>query len=126
MIVASPVAGAKSFSREALLADYRRVRAASVEMCRPLTAWMDRVQPMEDVSPAWWNLGHTTWFFARNILQAFGGETAPQDADFDYVLNSYYAALGPRIARDRRGSTTFPSTDDVYRYRQSVDERMER
>ncbi len=126
MIIVSPKKINFAADRETLLANYRRVRRASIAMCEPLTPEMFRVQPMDDVSPPWWNLGHTTWFFARNVLEPFGGQSAPEDADFDYVLNSYYAALGPRIERDRRGSSTFPTTDDVYRYRASVDGRIER
>ncbi|HKD36380.1 MAG TPA: SUMF1/EgtB/PvdO family nonheme iron enzyme, partial [Pirellulales bacterium] len=95
-------------------------------MCRPLEPEAFRVQPMADVSPPWWNLGHTSWFFARNVLQPFDGGSDPRDAEFDYVLNSYYAALGPRLGRADRGSMTRPTTDEVFSYRSSVDERMER
>jgi ergothioneine biosynthesis protein EgtB len=112
-------------AREALLREFRRVRQASIEMCRPLTAEAYRVQPVEEVSPPWWNLGHTSWFFVRNALEPFGGHREPEDADFDYVLNSYYASLGSRIARCRRGSCTVPSTESIFRYRASVDARME-
>src|ERR1700758_771582 len=97
------IATSRSIDRGALLDSFRRVRGASVEMCRPLAPEMFRVQPMEDVSPPWWNLGHTSWFFVRNVLQPFGGASDPADDDFDYVLNSYYASLGPRLARFRRG-----------------------
>ncbi len=119
------IATSKSIDREALLDAFRRVRGASVEMCRPLAPEMYRVQPMEDVSPPWWNLGHTSWFFVRNVLQPFGGASDAADDDFDYVLNSYYASLGPRLARFRRGSITQPSTEAVYRYRESADRRVE-
>lgn len=112
--------------RERLCEQFRRVRQASVAMCRPLEPEMYRVQPMEDVSPPWWNLGHTTWFFVRNLLEPFGGQTEPRDDDFDYVLNSYYASLGPRIARAQRGWITRPTTQEIYDYRSSVDRRVER
>jgi ergothioneine biosynthesis protein EgtB len=41
-------------------------------------------------------------------------------------MNSYYEALGPRIRRDHRGLVTRPTNDEVYRFRESVDARMER
>jgi ergothioneine biosynthesis protein EgtB len=94
-------------------------------MCCSLRPEDFRVQPMDDVSPPWWNLGHTSWFFARNALAAFGGEMAPEDAAYDYALNSYYASLGPRLPRSRRGSVSRPTTEEIYRYRQSVDRRVE-
>ena len=79
---------------------------------------------MPDVSPPWWNLGHTTWFFAKNILEPFG-LYSPEDAKLEFVMNSYYESLGPRIRRDHRGLVTRPSNDEVYRFRESVDGRVE-
>ena len=68
-------------------------------MCRPLEPEDFRLQPMDDVSPPWWNLGHTSWFFVRNVLAPLGGRMEPEDAGYDYLLNSYYTSLGPRLAR---------------------------
>jgi formylglycine-generating enzyme required for sulfatase activity len=110
--------------RTELLAQYRETRALSVELCRPLKPEDYRIQSMPDVSPPWWNLGHTSWFFARNILEPFGRQL-PEDSRLEYALNSYYEALGPRLARDHRGLVTRPTTDEVYRFRHSVDERIE-
>ncbi|HYO16251.1 MAG TPA: ergothioneine biosynthesis protein EgtB [Thermoanaerobaculia bacterium] len=109
--------------RDELLRRYCETRNLSVELCRPLRPEDYRIQSMPDVSPPWWNLGHTTWFFARNVLEPFGlyGE---EDARLEYVLNSYYETLGPRIQRDRRGFVTRPTTDEIYRFRESVDARM--
>jgi ergothioneine biosynthesis protein EgtB len=112
--------------RDALLARFRRVRKASVAMCQPLSAEEFRMQTMPDVSPPWWNLGHTTWFFARNVLGKFGGPRIPADDELEYVLNSYYVSFGDRLPRDRRGSLSRPTTDEVMRYRASVDDRVER
>ena len=120
------VATARSTERELLLKQFRCVRQASVDMCQPLDAAAFRVQPMEEASPPWWNLGHTSWFFVRNVLQPLGGDLRPEDALYDGVLNSYYVSLGPRLARDRRGSLTRPTTEEIYAYRESVDRRVER
>ena len=111
-------------NREQLLEKYRATRALSVDLCRPLRPEDYRIQSMPDVSPPWWNLGHTTWFFAKNILEPFGGYTE-EDARLEYVMNSYYESLGPRIRRDHRGLVTRPTNDDVYRFRDSVDRRVE-
>ncbi len=113
-----------TIDRGALLQHFRRVRRASIEMCCSLRPEDFRVQPMDDVSPPWWNLGHTSWFFARNVLAEFGGEVEPEDAAYDYALNSYYASLGARLPRLRRGSVSRPTTPEIYRYRQSVDRRV--
>ena len=58
--------------RNELLDRFRATRDLSLELCRPLQTEDYRIQSMPDVSPPWWNLGHTTWFFAKNILEPFG------------------------------------------------------
>ncbi len=110
--------------RNDLLNRYRQTRSLSVQLCEPLRPEDYRIQSMPDVSPPWWNLGHTTWFFAKNLLEPFG-LYSPEDAKLEFVMNSYYESLGPRIRRDHRGLVTRPSNDEVYRFRESVDGRIE-
>lgn len=110
--------------RDELLDRYRQTRSLSVDLCRPLHPEDYRIQSMPDVSPPWWNLGHTTWFFAKNILEPFGRYTQ-EDARLEYVMNSYYESLGPRIRRDHRGLVTRPTNEEVFRFRESVDARVE-
>jgi ergothioneine biosynthesis protein EgtB len=116
--------GGHTVDRNELLNRYRATRNLSLELCRPLHAEDYRIQSMPDVSPPWWNLGHTSWFFAKNILEPFGLYT-PEDARLEFVMNSYYESLGPRISRDHRGLVTRPTNDDVFRFRRSVDDRVE-
>ena len=110
--------------RQRLAARYRRVRAATERLMAPLLPDDFRIQSMEDVSPPYWNLGHTTWFFARNVLPHF--RCAPAGFDglrdgLEYALNSYYEGLGPRLPRARRGQVASPSTETVRDYRAAVD-----
>ena len=112
-------------TRDDLLRRYRETRDLSVDLCRPLRPEDYRVQSMPDVSPPWWNLGHTSWFFAKNILEPFGLYSA-DDARLEFVMNSYYESLGPRIRRDHRGLVTRPSNDEVYTFRGAVDARVAR
>lgn len=110
--------------RLTLLDRYSQVRRASHEMCQTLEPAEFRVQPLDDVSPPWWNLGHTSWFFARNLLSVFGGETTQDDEAYDGLLNSYYASLGQRWPRGQRGLVTRPTTEEIFAYRVSVDRRV--
>jgi ergothioneine biosynthesis protein EgtB len=116
--------GGCTVDRDDLLNRYRQTRSLSVQLCEPLHPEDYRIQSMPDVSPPWWNLGHTTWFFAKNLLEPFG-LYSPEDARLEFVMNSYYESLGPRIRRDHRGLVTRPSNDEVYRFRESVDGRIE-
>src|SRR6185503_370761 len=112
-------------TREELLERLRATRRQSVDLARPLRAEDYRVQSMPDVSPPWWNLGHTTWFFAKNVLEPHG-LYRPEDARLEYVLNSYYEILGPRVDRTERGLQTRPTTEEIYSFRERTDERLER
>ena len=112
-------------SRDALLERFRATRRLSSDLAKPLKPEDYRIQSMPDVSPPWWNLGHTTWFFAKNLLEPHGlyGEA---DRRFEYVLNSYYEAHGERVPRAERGLQTRPTTAEILEFRERVDERVER
>lgn len=110
--------------RATLTARFEATRALSVELCRPLSAEDYRIQSMPDVSPPWWNLGHTSWFFARNVLHGFGRYHGERWGRFEYPLNSYYEGLGPRLPRTDRGRVTRPATEEILRYRREVDAGM--
>lgn len=111
--------------RDKLLAMFRKVRQASLDMCAPLSPEDYQVQPMEEVSPPKWNLGHTSWFFWRFILRR-QGLSSPEDETYAYLHNSYYHRAGSRNLRGRRGLMTRPTVGEIYQYRKSVDDRMER
>jgi ergothioneine biosynthesis protein EgtB len=111
-------------TRQELAAWFLRVRQDSNAMVQPLDRkdyWAK--QPMSDVSPPGWNIGHTSWFF-RNVLERFGGVITPIDVKYDYFLNSYYSTLGKRLARNQRGAQEWISVPDLLAYRQSVDKRI--
>ncbi|MDB5263787.1 MAG: ergothioneine biosynthesis protein EgtB [Adhaeribacter sp.] len=46
------------------------------------------------------------------------------DPQYNFVFNSYYETVGARVVRADRGNLSRPSVDDVYRYRQHVDQEM--
>lgn len=112
--------------REALLERYRRVRAQTEALIRPLEVEDTVVQPIEDVSPPKWHLGHTSWFFETLVLPRFLQNFQPYHDQFAFVFNSYYNTFGTRVARSNRGMLSRPTLAEVFGYRASVDEAMER
>ena len=110
-------------NRADMLSLYTRVRETTMDLVSPLPPEDFRIQTMPDVSPPWWMLGHTTWFFARVLLRQWG-DYGPRDEGLDYLLNSYYHSLGHRLPRDRRGSISCPTNADIFDYRRDVDTRM--
>ena len=99
------------------LARFQAVRSRTVKLCAPLTVEDQLVQPMPDASPAKWHLAHTTWFFETVVLGA-------PDPEFNFLFNSYYEALGPRVERASRGMLSRPSLERVLAYRADVDLRI--
>jgi ergothioneine biosynthesis protein EgtB len=78
---------------------------------------------MPDASPAKWHLGHTTWFFEQFVLAKESGYR-PFHPQFEYIFNSYYETIGPRMPRAERGLLSRPSVDEVRTYRRHVDEAL--
>lgn len=103
---------------------YRNVRKRSGELCAPLQQEDYVVQPVVDVSPPKWHLGHTTWFFETFLLKPFLEGYREFDGQYNYVFNSYYETIGARVIRTDRGNLSRPTVDEVYRYRRYVDEHM--
>ena len=102
---------------------YLRIRAATRRLAAPLSPEDQMVQSMPEASPVKWHLAHTTWFFETFVLGSAAGEPAPRP-DFALLYNSYYEAVGPRVARGRRGQLSRPSLEQVHSYRAAIDERV--
>jgi len=109
-----------------LLREYRQVRAFFQTLCEPLAKEDYVVQSMPDASPVKWHLAHTTWFFETLVLAEFiDGYERPQP-QFNYLFNSYYNTVGPQFNRPRRGLISRPTVDEVFAYREHVDNEMKR
>jgi len=109
-----------------LLEKYKAVRAASEAICRPLQKEDYVVQPIVDVSPPKWHLGHITWFWEAFVLIPYYRGYRPCNPDYNYVFNSYYETIGARVVRTDRGNLSRPSVDEIYNYRRYVDAAMEK
>ncbi|UXP32563.1 ergothioneine biosynthesis protein EgtB [Reichenbachiella agarivorans] len=115
---------AEDSSLSSLKAKYLQIRAQSEKICAPLQAEDYVVQPIVDVSPPKWHLGHTTWFFEKMLLEPFCKNYKVFHAEYDYVFNSYYESIGKRVLRTNRGNLSRPSVSDVYKYRAHIDQQM--
>ncbi|WPO81391.1 ergothioneine biosynthesis protein EgtB [Chryseobacterium sp. JJR-5R] len=107
-----------------LIKRFHDIRRHTAEICAPLEIEDYVVQPVVDVSPPKWHLGHTTWFFETFILQHYDPSYKVFDSQYNFVFNSYYETIGARVIRTDRGNLSRPSVADVYRYRKYVDEKM--
>src|ERR1035438_8419409 len=106
------------------LEKYYALRNYTEEICRPLKTEDYVVQPVVDVSPPKWHIGHTTWFFETFILKPYSDGYVEFDPQYNFVFNSYYETVGARVIRTDRGNLSRPSVDEIYRYRRHVDDAM--
>jgi ergothioneine biosynthesis protein EgtB len=105
---------------------FKKVRQLTKTICAPLQTEDYVVQPVVDVSPPKWHLGHTTWFFETFILKPYFMGYQEFNVEYNYVFNSYYETVGNRVIRTDRGNLSRPTVADIYHYRDYVDEAMER
>ncbi len=103
-----------------LLSSLLDTRAHSEEICASLQTEDYVVQPIVDVSPPKWHLGHTTWFFEEFILSKYKAGYSRFHDNFAYVFNSYYESIGKRVIRTNRGNLSRPTVSEVYEYRDYV------
>ena len=107
-----------------ILRRFKQTRAQTKFLCETLEVEDFVVQPVVDVSPLKWHLGHTTWFFENFILAAHFKDYKPFHPKFNYLFNSYYVAAGERWTRANRGQLTRPTVKEIFRYREYVEEHM--
>src|SRR5579871_5618039 len=117
------------FSEKNSLADdlieaYLAVRHETERRTAPLSPEDQLIQSMPDASPAKWHRAHTSWFFEQFVLVPHAPGYRIFNAEFSYLFNSYYEAVGKRHPRPERGLLTRPSTVRVGEYRAHVDRAM--
>jgi len=110
--------------REKLIAYFQRVRQTTEEICRPLKIEDYTIQPITDVSPPKWHLGHTSWFYEAVFLNELVRDYQPYHPKYAFIFNSYYEFFGDRIERPLRGTLSRPTVEEVMAYRRHITERM--
>ena len=103
-----------------LTALFLKCRNLTESICGPLEVEDYVPQPIVDVSPPKWHLGHTTWFFEAFVLQQFFEGYKIFHEDFAYLFNSYYNNAGKRVLRPNRGLMSRPPVREVMDYRKYV------
>ena len=104
---------------------YLKVRKHTEQICSPLQTEDYVVQPVVDVSPPKWHIGHVTWFFETFILKPYFMGYQEYNPEYNFVFNSYYETVGARVIRTNRGNLSRPTVNEIYRYREYVDEAMQ-
>src|SRR5438128_7682226 len=102
MSIACRVAERGTTAAHGLADRFNSVRRCTEQLCAPLAAEDYVIQSMPDASPVKWHLAHTSWFFEAFVLQPHVPGYQSFHPQFNFLFNSYYHAVGPRWARERR------------------------
>jgi ergothioneine biosynthesis protein EgtB len=102
------------------------IRRRTLALCDGLTPEDMMVQSCPEASPAKWHLAHTAWFFESFVLGAFLPGYRLFNPEFPWLFNSYYQSFSAFPEKRLRASFSRPGLEEVLRYRQHVDEAMER
>lgn len=119
-----PSTSTSPVATRSLIEQYQHVRQLSEQLCQPLATEDYVIQSMPDVSPPKWHLAHTTWFFETFLLSPHLPGYQVFHPQYGYLFNSYYEAVGQRHPRPQRGLLSRPTVEEVYQYRQYVDDAM--
>lgn len=103
---------------------FGEIRVLTEKLTSPLMPEDFVAQPVIDVSPPKWHLGHTTWFFEEFVLRKYKQDYKLFDKDFRFLFNSYYDSIGERVKRQQRGNLTRPPLEKVFEYRNYVDHHL--
>lgn len=103
---------------------FEETRNHTETICQPLEIEDYVVQPIVDVSPPKWHLGHTSWFFEEFILKPHKPGYQLFDKDFAFVFNSYYENVGKRVLRTDRGNLSRPGVARIYDFRHYVTDAL--
>ena len=109
-----------------LVERFREVRRRTLDLCAPLTPEDMMVQSCAEASPAKWHLAHTAWFFESFILSQFAPGYRVFNPDFPWLFNSYYEGFSAFPEKKLRSSFSRPELEEVLRYRQHVDDAIDR
>ncbi|WP_062056323.1 ergothioneine biosynthesis protein EgtB [Aquimarina longa] len=110
---------------DSLITSFLQTRSDTEEICAPLQTEDYVVQPIVDVSPPKWHMGHTTWFFEEFILSKYLENYKRFHPEYAYVFNSYYESIGKRVIRTNRGNLSRPTVREVYEYRDYITSQMQ-
>lgn len=107
-----------------MIENYLKVRKETEKIVEPLEIEDFTVQPIKDVSPPKWHLGHTTWFFETFILKEFKENYEFYNLKFQEIFNSYYKSVGPHWAQVNRGNLSRPTVQEIFNFRHQIDETL--
>ena len=119
-VVNSESARARPSGADPLRERFERVREGTVRLTAPLAVEDFVAQSMPETDPVNWHLGHTSWFFEKEILTPLGITVPGTRPEYREIFEA--GSKGTPAAE--RGRRSRPTVAEVFDYRRSVDRTM--
>ena len=110
-------------SRDGILIEFDRVRAATINLVKTLEADDYAVQTAPYTSPPKWHVGHTSWIY-ETIMSKIDSKYEFYSAEYSKCLNSYYQQFGKPHDKSKRGVISRPTTSQIFEYAEIVNGRF--
>ncbi|MDZ7683423.1 MAG: ergothioneine biosynthesis protein EgtB [Fodinibius sp.] len=111
-------------SKEILEERYKAIRNISHKLVEPLKTEDFVIQAIDNTSPTKWHLAHVSWFFETFVLEKAIPDYESLHPQYSYIFNSYYLQTGEPHTRSKRGLLSRPTVEQVFEYRDYVDEQI--
>lgn len=108
-----------------LLNRFTATRQRTERICSSLKTDDYVVQPVADVSPPKWHLGHTTWFFETLILKPYAGAYREYNPAYNFIFSEGFDTHGTSIPPAGKCNLNRPTVEEVYQYRSHVDKAIQ-
>lgn len=111
-------------SKNHLKERFKSIRSFSEVLVEPLETEDFVVQAAEHASPTKWHLAHVSWFYETFVLGKAFSNYESMHTQYAYIFNSYYLQTGEPHKRSKRGMLSRPTVDEVFEYREYVDNEI--
>ncbi len=108
-----------------LIEQFRETRKRTLELVKTLETDDFVVQTAYFTSPPKWHVGHVSWIY-EVIMSKLDEDYEFYSKEFSEYLNSYYHQFGMPHDKGLRGVVSRPSTDQIFQYFNTVNQRVEK
>ena len=108
-----------------LVEQFKETRDRTLEIVKTLEKDDFVVQTSFFMSPPKWHVGHVSWIY-EVILSKLDKDYEFYSKEFSEYLNSYYQQFGVPHDKGLRGVVSRPTTDQIFQYFNTVNQRVEK
>jgi ergothioneine biosynthesis protein EgtB len=108
-----------------LLEQFKETRSRTLELVKTLEKDDFVVQTAFFMSPPKWHIGHVSWIY-ETIMSKIDKNYEFYSKEFSEYLNSYYQQFGVPHDKGLRGVVSRPTTDQIFQYFNTINQRVEK